>query len=409
MAMSAFNPAALLRRIDRLAEDGWPHPGQVALAWRNATTDRQRLARAAAGIGFATFLIFMQLGFREGFLESAMLLPRAFDGELVITRPTYYQFGFRDPFPRRRLYEAQAVPGVESAAPVFMETVLSRWKSPESGKTYGIRVVGFNPDRPTFKLPEVRPRLDELKQPNTVMMDSRARRHLGVAKAGVETELAGRQVRVVGTFPLGPDFFTDGTLFISERNFIKFFDDPDNPGVRQENVEFGILKVKPGYSPAKVKDELTRALPDDVAVLTMDELMSRELKFQATASPVGPVFTLGTIIAFCVGTLIAYQVLFTEISDRLPQYATMKAIGYGRRYLLGVIARQSLLYSLGGFIPSFAVTLVIFAVLNSVILIPIQMTFGIFSVTLGLTLTMCLVAGLVASRRALAADPAEVF
>jgi putative ABC transport system permease protein len=409
MAALPFSPVTFMRRIDRLAEEGWPHRGQVAVAWRNATTDRQRLVRAAMGIGFAAFLIFMQLGFREGFLESALLLPRAFDGELIITRPTYHEFGFRDPFPRRRLYQAQAVPGVESAAPIFLETGLSRWKSTDTGKTYGLRVVGFNPEKPTLNLPEIKPFLNELKQPNTVMMDNRARRHLGGGKSGMESELAGRQVRVVGTFSLGPDFFIDGTLLVSERNFIKFFDDPENPGVRQENVEFGIIKVKPGYSQSKVMEELNRVLPDDVAVLSKDEIVRRELKFQAEASPVGPIFTLGTIIAFCVGTLIAYQVLFTEISDRLPQYATLKAIGYGSRYLLGVIARQSLFYSLGGFIPACAITLVIFAILNRVILIPIQMTVGIFSVTLGLTLAMCLLAGLVASRRALATDPAEVF
>lgn len=404
-----YSLGSLIHRVDRLAEVNWPHSGQVALAWKNATADRKRLLRAGLGIGFAAFLIFMQLGFREAFLESSLVLARAIDGDLVIMKASRHQLGFKDPFPRRRLYQALAVPGVASAAPIFMETGLSRWKSPKSGRTYGIRAIGFNPDRPPLLLPEVHARLEELRQPNTVMMDNRARRHLGNIETGMVTELAGRAVRVVGTFPFGPDFFIDGTLFISERNFIMFFDDPNNPGLLQENVEIGVIKVKPGHSPLRVREEMTRALPRDVKVMTKKEMVDKETKFQSDISPVGPIFGLGTVIGFCVGVLIAYQVLFTEISDRLPQYATMKAMGYERRYLMGVIVRQALFYSLGGFIPAYIVSLALFAILNRAILIPMQMSAGIFAITFSMTLLMSLMAGLIAARRALNADPAEVF
>ncbi len=46
---------------------------------------------------------------------------------------------------------------------------------------------------------------------------------------------------------------------------------------------------------------------------------------------------MGTIVGFVVGMLISYQVIYTDLSDQLPQYATLKAMGYGTRYLLRVV------------------------------------------------------------------------
>jgi hypothetical protein len=39
---------------------------------------------------------------------------------------------------------------------------------------------------------------------------------------GTETELSHRKVQMVGTFWLGPDFFSDGTVMMSDRNFFTF-------------------------------------------------------------------------------------------------------------------------------------------------------------------------------------------
>jgi putative ABC transport system permease protein len=409
--MSATQLSSAMRdRLEDVARRlGLVRAGHVALAWRNATSNRRRLARAALGIGFATLLIFMQLGFRAAFLESSLMLIRAFDADLVIKKATNYQFGQREPFPRLRMHQALSVAGVASVSPVLLEWHDSRWKNPDTGKTYIIRVVGFDPDKPTLMLPAIERALPALRQQNTVVMDSRARRHVGGAVTGLMTELAGRQVTVVGTVPLGPDFFIDGTLFMSERNFLTFFADPNAPGDRYNEVDFGLIKIKSGFSADIVRRSLQDMLPRDVVVITKDELLDQESAFQASVSPVGTIFGLGAVIGFGVGILIAYQILFTEISDRLSQYATLKAIGYGRGFLLGVIARQSLIYGIAGFGAAFIAAQFLYLVIDWAILLPMHMSYGLFLVTLLMTTAMCLIAGFTAGRKAVAADPAEVF
>ena len=43
------------------------------------------------------------------------------------------------------------------------------------------------------------------------------------------------------------------------------------------------------------------------------------------------------VIAFFIGFVIVYQILYTDVSAHLPQFATLKAMGYGNRFLVGVV------------------------------------------------------------------------
>ena len=383
--------------------------GRVPLAWRNATSDLKRLRRAATGIGFAVVLILVQLGFMHAFLNSALHILQSFDGDLVIQSATRYQFSQRETFDRRRLYQAMGVPGVRSVAPVFLEWDASTWKSPISGKTHVIRVIGIDPDNPAISLPDATAPLTALKQPNTAMVDTLSRRFLETTAPNITTDLAGRTVHVVGTFEMGPDFVNDGNLVTSERNFLTYFHDSDVPGLRRDQIEYGVIKVAPGYKVAAVQAALRKALPPDVVVLTRDRVLQKEIDYQNNMSPTGPIFTIGTAIGFFVGILITYQILYTEISDRLHQYATLKAMGYRRRYLMGVIVIQSLLYGIAGFVPALLLALAVFSFVRLWMLLPMWITPSILATTLGLLTLMCASAGIIAARRALVVDPAEVF
>src|SRR3979409_33874 len=78
----------------------------VPLAWRNVLSDRRGLARSAAGIGFAALLMMVELGFRNGYIESMLLVMRRLDGDIMLVSSQKYQFERVAPFSRRQLYEA---------------------------------------------------------------------------------------------------------------------------------------------------------------------------------------------------------------------------------------------------------------------------------------------------------------
>jgi putative ABC transport system permease protein len=383
----------------------------VMLAWRNATSDRRRLSRAATAIGLAAVLILVQLGFREAFLESALTLFRAIDGELVILSPTRYQLGQRETFPRQRIYQTLAVPEVQSATSMYLEWSNSRWRSPVEDRAYIIRVVAVDPVNSALNLEGIATNRVALSQPGSAMMDRRGRRFLGEIVPGLVSELNGRGIHIVATFPMGPDFVFDGTLIMSEHNYLTYFGDSASGGSAKlrSQVDYGVVKLRPGADMVKARTALRSLLPRDVDVLSRDEVIALEAAFQDSVSPVGAIFGLGAVIGLCVGMLITYQILFTEISDRRAQFAMLKAIGYRPGYILGVIVRQSLLYGIAGFMPALLVSWAAFGVIDCGFLIPMRISASIFIATFVMMLIICVGAGVMAARRALIADPAEVF
>jgi putative ABC transport system permease protein len=170
-----------------------------------------------------------------------------------------------------------------------------------------------------------------------------------------------------------------------------------------------VIKLAPGAEPAAVQQALKKALPADITVMTKDQLIAFERAFQADVSSAGPIFAIGTIVGFVVGMLISYQITFTEVSDQLPQYATLKAIGYPTRYLMRVVLEQAALNGIAGWVPAWLLSLGLYRLIGDIALLPMQMTPDITFVSLGLTLGMCLISAMIAVGRVIRADPAAVF
>jgi putative ABC transport system permease protein len=160
---------------------------------------------------------------------------------------------------------------------------------------------------------------------------------------------------------------------------------------------------------AVVRQAMTKTVPDTIAVFTKPELVEFERRFQADVSSAGPIFAMGTIVGFVVGMLISYQVTYTDLSDQLPQYATLKAIGYRTGYLLRVVLEQAAFNAMAGWIPAWLVSIVLYYVIGQLALLPLRMSVNLTLLSLGLTLGMCLISAVLAVRRVIRADPAEVF
>jgi putative ABC transport system permease protein len=381
----------------------------VPLAWRNLLADKRRLARSAAGIAFAVLLMMAQLGFRNAFIDSMLLAIRQLDGDIMLVSSAKYQFDRGAPFSRRQLYPARAVPGVASVRPLYSEQKAAVWKNPQDQHLALVQVFAFDPDQPVFLLPDIAAKLDALRQPDTVMVDRRARSNLGKADTGTETELAYRNVRVVGTFALGPSFYIDGTVIMSDRNFHKLMGGSGPTRTELPDIDVGVVKVASGFDISHVQRALRAVMPTGVQVLTKAELIDQESRFHAEVTAVGPIFGIGTLIGFVVGMMISYQVLFAELSDQRPQYATLKAMGYTNGFLVKVVLQQAVFYALVGYVPAWLLAWLLSQIFGEILLLPMGMSIGLTATSLALTLVMCVGSALIAVRRVIAADPAEVF
>jgi putative ABC transport system permease protein len=386
-----------------------PHPsrsGTVPLALRNLLANKPRLLRSSGGIGFAVLLMLMQLGFERAFFNASLELIRLFDGSLFLESASKYRFATRDPFPLQDLDRARGVPGVATVWPLYADWHDVFWKNPFDGTNSLVRVLAFDPDHPVVKLPALQGNLASLSRPNTVFVDRRARHFLGMNRGATESALNGTAVHIVGSFALGPDFENDGTVVVSPETFGKLL---PNPAGGPPEVELGVVKLRSGSNLGTLQRAVAAALPASVSVLTKPQLLELERKFQADVSSAGPIFVMGTLVGFIVGMLISYQIVYTDVSEQLPQYATMKAMGYATRYLVRVVLEQATWSALAGWVPAWLASIALFRIIGAIALLPLQMSLELTLLSLVLTLGMCLISATLAVRRVIAADPAEVF
>ena len=385
-----------------------PDTRSVPLAWRNLVASKRRLIRSIAGIGFAVLLMLVQLGFERGFFDASLGMVRQLDGELFILRATKYRFGSEDPFPAADLDPVRNFAGVTSVVSLYATWQKLFWKDPKGSNVYVVQAFGFDPDRPPFLLPEVREQSVKLKTDDTVLVDRRARPFLNMNSDARETEINGRKVEIAGNFALGPDFMSNGSVMMSARTFAALL--AGNPAaISQLPVEYGVVKLRPGSDVGEAQRELRNALPNEVRVMTKPELVAFERDFQADLSSAGPIFWMGTLVGFVVGMLISYQIIYTDLSDQLPQYATLKGMGYGTGYLVGVVFQQAALSAVAAYVPAWVLCLLVYRVIGEFALLPLRMTLAQTAFSFALTLGMCLVSAALAVRRVVSLDPAEVF
>ncbi len=383
---------------------------RLPIAWLQLKHEKTRLLVAIFGISFAVVLMFMQLGFRSALFESAVGMHSSLQGEIVLISPRSVALIAMKPFTERRLYQAAAVDGVESVSPIYVEPAI--WKNPTNpSKTRNIRVYGIKPSDRVFNLPGISENIEFLKQPDVVLFDRGSRKEFGpVVKLfqqnkSVTTEVEVRNITVVGLFQLGVTFGSDGTLVTSDLNFLRIFAERRHSGL----IDIGLIKLKPGVEVAPVLATLRAVLPKDVQVLSKQEYKDFEVNYWNGSTPIGFTFTLGVVMGFLVGTIIVYQILYTDVADHLSEYATLKAIGYRDSYFLSLVFQSALILASLGFLPGFAIAWSAYGLTRSSTLLPLFMQVDRSLFVLILTMIMCFISGAIAIRKLQQADPADVL
>ena len=222
-------------------------------------------------------------------------------------------------------------------------------------------------------------------------------------------ELAGKQVTLVGNFHLGTDFANDGTLLMSLENFAFYFPVREMFADPLSAVDLGLIVCQPGTDLVQVKDQLQTIVGKEIKAYTRKELVEKEIRFWDKNTPIGVIFKVGMIMGFVVGILICYQVLYNDIADHMAEFATLMAMGYSRGYFVSVVVREAIYLALFGFLPGLCISWLLFQLLTGWTGLIMTLSLWDIGLTLAFTVVMCVVSGLLAVRKLLAADPASLF
>ena len=381
---------------------------RIPLSWLLLSRQPVRLLVALAGISFAGILMFMQLGFRDGLFDASVTIHRLFDADLVLISPRSASSVRMAGFPRRRLVQTLADPAVQGITPVHWGLML--WRNPETRRNRAILALGFNPDDPFFVDPDLALKTPVLKQKGRILFDQLSRPEFGPIAdwvgegRTVETEIAGNRVRVEGLVSLGTSFGADGNLLTSTETFLDL--SPQKPAGA---IEVGLVRLNPDADADVVIKRLRERLPDDVSVLTKQGFIDFEQNYWKSSTAIGFIFTLGAGMGFVVGCVIVYQVLYTDVSDHLPEYATLMAMGYRISHLLGVVMREGLYLAILGYVPAYIAGEGLYWFVRDATRLPVGMNATRALTVMVMILVMCMVSSLLAMRRLVDADPAEIF
>lgn len=383
----------------------------IPLAWLQLKRERVRLLVALAGIGFAVVLMFMQLGFRAALFKSSVVLHENLNTDIVLVSPKSTALIAMETFPRQRLYQALGFPGVTSVSPLYLGFAI--WKNPVAQTeniTRSILVIGTELDADTLTIPGFRRHQDLLKLTDTALFDRLSREEFGPVPALLEqrdrvvTELNDRRIEVRALFDLGASFAADGNIITSDLNFLRIFSDRN-----MDEVDVGLIRVQPNANLEALLVGMRNVLPPDVVVFSKQGFLEFERNYWSNSTAIGFIFSLGTLMGFIVGTVIVYQILYTDVSDHLAEYATLKAMGYKNRYLLSVVFQEALILSVLGFAPAFLICLGLYNLTESATNLPVSMSLERTIAVFLLTLLMCCISGAIAVRKVQDADPADIF
>ncbi|MEB3355806.1 MAG: ABC transporter permease DevC [Synechococcales bacterium] len=380
---------------------------KMPLSWLQLIKEKGRLIVALAGITFADILMFVQLGLLDALYDSATQGHRDLDTDLVVVNRQVKTLIDLQSFPRTRLYQASAHPDVSTVSPLYIG--FAPWRNPETQIQRNILVWGIDPAKPPFAYADLQENSNYLKLLDRVLFDQASRPEYGsitepVSQTGrLEAQVANQTIQVVGLFELGASFGADGNIITSDTTFANLFGDRS-----LDQIDIGLIKVRPEASLEATRQQLQDSLPDDIKVLTKGEFVDAEIQYWAEQGT-GFIFQLGVGVGFVVGIVIVYQILYANVSEHLPQYATLKAMGYGDRYLLMMLFQQSLILAVLGFIPGLLLSVGLYKITYAATLLAVVMKFERALLVLGLTIIMCSVSGTIAMRKLQTADPADVF
>jgi putative ABC transport system permease protein len=362
--------------------------------------DRVRLAVAVLGAFGAMFVVLLHLAFLRAVEEKAAQVYSLFDAPVVIVSARY-QFLYRmGGFPAARLKQALSLPQVEAAAGVQLDNM--GWNAPATGEESSLILIGID-IRPSFIAdPELRAAAGSLGTPRRVLFDRRSNPDVGPLSVGLTGSIGSKPATIAGFYALGLPMYAAATAVVSNADF-SYYTGTD-PGV----VQLGLLRLKPGVDTREAVTRLRSLLPDDVRVEARADLMEREARYFVEVKPLGIMIRSGLAIGLVVGAVALFQIMSSQVAARLREFAVLRAMGFGGRFVYGIGAWQLVVLGAGAFAAAWSAAIPVFAYIETLSTLVMALDAKLFGIALALCMAMVLAAAAPLARAG-RADPTELF
>jgi putative ABC transport system permease protein len=370
----------------------------MRLALRNLLHDRTRFVVTALGVAFAVFLMIFQGSLLMGFLRAASNIIDAADSDIWITARGVTCFDFSATLDRRFREIAQGVSGVESVSRLSVDFV--NFRKP-NGQHRIVALVGADPSIGLrFPLPYL-PNSQRALEPEAILIDETSAESLGVDTFPTQVEINSRRAHIAGTVHGYASFLGSAYVFASYDDAARY------SMLGPEETVYLIVHIAKDYDVASVKQKLTARLPD-VDVWTHEEFGRRSKLYWITQTGAGAAILTAAVLAFLIGLVVVSQTIYATTMEHLDEFATLKALGASKRFVIKVLLTQSLACCVAGCVLGFVATIPAVTLAQRAVAW-IYMPWWLTVVALLPSLMICVLASILSIRTALSVEPARVF
>jgi putative ABC transport system permease protein len=386
----------------------------LRLALKMLFGDTAKYLMLVVGIFFATFLIAQQSAVFCGLMNWTTATLKNVPAPIWVVEEKVEQVNETNPMRDTDVARVRSVDSVAWAMPLYSGIQRVRL---DNGKFKIIQLIGIDPatlaGAPTKMLEG---RLEDLRLPNTVVIDDLAVRRLAKDKNDKRTwikvgdvfEINDMEARVVGICDAMTSFTGGPYVWTTYERALQY-----SPPTRKM-LSAVIVAPKPGLSEEQVVEDIRRSTglkafvnkgfnesPNDFGTSTMWWYARN------TGIPVS--FGITVIVGFIVGIAISCQTFYAFVLENIRHLGALKAMGASNAKLCQMLVLQAFTVGVVGFGCGLALTSVFghFAMINEEP--PFYMSWQIPVFALAVILFICTLAALLGIWRVSRFEPAMVF
>jgi putative ABC transport system permease protein len=372
----------------------------VDLAVKNMLYDKLRFLITVAGVAFAVMLVFVQTGLFFGLLDKSTITIQHFDAELWVTSKNTPNIDFAHAFPENYVQRVRSVPGVARADNLIVQFMIITLPSGAEESTVVYAMEDFQ--RWNFPWKVLEGNLSDLRRGKYMFMDDSAGKRFGKFSVGDYREVIGQRLKIIGRTKEALSFTTTPVSFVDYRVAQDL-----SPSFLNARTTYILVKLLPGADINQVKNEIQRRLPYN-DVHTKEAWITKTKTYWTSNTGIGINMILTVFLGCLVGIVVVAQTLYTSTMEHIKEFATVKAIGGSNKDIYLILAKQSIIAAITGFVMGYIPAYFLAPIVAKIDLKLIIDTQLIVIVFVG-TVLLCLSAAIISFRKVASVDPALVF
>jgi putative ABC transport system permease protein len=371
------------------------------LALKAMLADRGKLLTSLVGVTFSVVLINLQGGLYLGLIQKASLLVDYGQADIWVGHRQMNNVDIGSYIPERWVLRLRALDGVERADPYLIAFGLATM--PDGGFE-NVIVVGSDEASllgNAWVMADGDP--NAVRLPDAVLVDACDCEKLGGCRIGDTREINGRRARIVGLTNGIVGFTTSPYVFTTRERARSLY----SYGVPPEHCSYFLVKAKPGVNRAALVERIRQRVPE-LDVYDRETYGKLCMEYWLTRTGIGISFGLATLLGLLVGLVMVAQTLHASVTERVKEFATLKAMGADDNCMSRFLLTQALANAFLGSALGVSGALLLGHYLSTP-RAPVEFAWWVLAGSVLLITLVCLVASALPYWRLRRLDPAEVL